>query len=119
MKKIGIIGTRRRDSYKDFLEVYNKFREIYEKGDWIVSGGCKKGGDRFAEIIANKLKITILIFYADWTKGRGAGKTRNTYIAKVSDHLIACVSDDRIGGTEDTIEKFLKFTDDGYKLHLV
>ena len=109
MKKIGIIGTRRRDNPAAFKAVETKFLQLYEEGDWIVSGGCGKGGDRFAEVIAKKYGIPILIFYPNWKKnGRGAGLVRNTDIAENSDIIIACVANDRTGGTEDTIKKYVK-----------
>lgn len=109
MKKIGIVGTRRRDSIEALKVVEKDFFEIYEEGDWIVSGGCSKGGDRFAEVIAKKFGIPILIFYPNWDKyKKGAGFVRNLEIAKNSDVLIGCVSMDRTGGTEDTIKKFIK-----------
>jgi len=108
MKKIGIIGSRRRDAGIDQKATREKFFEVYEDGDWIVSGGCPKGGDRFAEVIAKKHGIPILIFYPNWEKyKRGAGIVRNTDIAFHSDVLIACVAKDRKGGTENTIKSFL------------
>ena len=110
MNKIGIVGTRRRNEIEDFRAVLNKFKEIYQKGDMIISGGCKKGGDIFAEVISKKFKIPIMIFEAEWKRYKlGAGKKRNTYIARFSDYLIACVAEDRTGGAEDTITKFLAF----------
>lgn len=109
MKKIGIVGSRRRDSQGDFLKVARKFAELYESGDWIVSGGCPKGGDMFAEKIAKSIGVPILIFYPAWEKyGRSAAFVRNADIAEHSDELIACVAADRKGGTEDTIKKFVK-----------
>jgi len=109
MIKIGIIGSRRRDSQIDFLNVAGEFRKIYEVGDWLVSGGCPKGGDHFAELVAKDMGIPILIFYPNWTKfKKAAGFVRNGDIAKNSTVLIACVAGDRKGGTEDTIKKFLK-----------
>ena len=108
-KKIGIIGSRRRDSIKDYRLVVDKFKEIYEEGDIIVSGGCSRGGDRFAEQIARGFEIPIMIYYAQWKKrGKAAGFIRNGDIAKDSDVLIACVSEDRKGGTENTITRFKK-----------
>jgi hypothetical protein len=112
MKKIGIIGTRRRDRGKDLKAVREKFFEIYEEGDWIVSGGCPQGGDRFAERIAKEEGIPIIIFYPNWKKHKkAAGIMRNTDIALESDVLIACVHEDRKGGTEDTIKKYLRLCD--------
>jgi hypothetical protein len=109
MKKIGIIGTRRRNHASAYKAVETKFFEIYKEGDWIVSGGCPKGGDRFAEVIAKKHGIPILIFYPNWGKyKKGAGIVRNSDIAFNSDILIACVSNDRTGGTENTIKSFIK-----------
>lgn len=106
MKTIGIIGSRRRDSQGDFKQCEKKFLEIYEDGDQIVSGGCSKGGDRFAEILAKKYQVPIKIYYARWDKlGKGAGFARNTDIARDSEVLIAVVADDRTGGAEDTIKK--------------
>lgn len=107
-----------------------KFKEIYNEGDRIVSGGCKLGGDRFAERIAKAMKVSIKIHYPDKSKldpilmkknPRAAyakiNYARNTLIAKDADILIACVAEDRKGGTEDTIEKFRKMGKD--KVYLV
>ena len=112
--KIGVIGSRRRDTDRDYEEVEKEFLTIYKNGDTIVSGGCPKGGDRFAEILAKKYDVPITIYPANWDKfGRGAGFIRNTSIARDSDILIACVASDRMGGTEDTIKKFLKMNKKG------
>ena len=109
MEFIGIIGSRRRNSPKDKQKVYEVYKALYKEGDWIVSGGCPKGGDAFAEDIAKDQGVPIIIFYPNWGKyGRGAGFVRNTFIAEKSTLLIACVAKDRKGGTEDTIKKFLK-----------
>lgn len=114
MKKIGIIGTRRRDSSLAYKVVYDKFLEIYEEGDWIISGGCEKGGDRFAEVIAKKDGVPILIFYPNKKKGYPACLfMRNTDVATQSDVIIACVATDRTGGTEDTLKKFKKVKSNG------
>ena len=119
-KIIGIIGSRRRDTNEDYKQVYNEFKKWYDVGDKICSGGCPKGGDRFAEIIARKLGLTIengglIIHYPvkprpgsprwEWAQ---ANYARNTLVANDSDVIIASVAPDRTGGTEDTIKKFLK-----------
>lgn len=109
MKKIGIIGSRRRHNQLSLNKCEEVFLSIYEKGDSIVSGHCSLGGDAFAEIIAKKYNIPIKLFPADWKKyGKSAGFIRNVYIAEEADILIAIVAQDRKGGTEDTINKALK-----------
>ena len=112
MKTIGIIGTRRRDSHEDFLKVRDVFMDVYQAGDSVCSGLCSKGGDRFAVMLADEFKLPDnkrFWFPAEWKKyGKSAGFIRNTDIALTSDVLIACVSKDRTGGTEDTIRKFIK-----------
>jgi hypothetical protein len=114
--KIGIIGSRRRNTEEDLkltTETFHKLQKEYPDAT-IVSGGATKGGDHFAEIIACLDKVPIEIFYADWQQfGRIAGFMRNTDIAKESNILVACVHQSRTGGTEDTIKKFKKFHPDG------
>ena len=126
-KTIGVIGTRKRDSQEDLEVVKKVFLSIFEKGDTICSGLCPQGGDRFAVTLANELELPKdkrLWFPAEWDKldtpnarikrnkwgqlyNANAGFTRNTDIARESDILIACVSMERTGGTEDTIRKFI------------
>jgi len=109
MKTIGIIGSRRRDTAEDLRYCRDIFLRHFVDGDEIVSGGCPKGGDRFAEVIAKSLQIPIKIYYAEWERlGRGAGFDRNTLIARDSDLILAVVAPDRTGGTEDTIRKAIK-----------
>jgi len=121
MKTIGIIGTRRKDDNTYYSKLIKKFLEVYKDGDHIVSGGCQKGGDRLAELLAKENQIPIKIHYACWRKfGKAAGMIRNTDIAKESDVLIAIVAGDRTGGTEDTIKKFTKkFKKNPDNLHLI
>lgn len=116
--KIGIIGSRSRNSLWDHALVESNFLKIYKKGYTIVSGGCPLGGDRFAEAIAKKFHVPIKIHYPEWKKyGRYAGFYRNTLIAQDADILIACVSTNRKGGAEDTIKKYLKLGK--HKLYLI
>lgn len=104
---IGVVGTRRRDSDYDFRLVENEFLRHYHEGDIICSGLCSKGADRFAVILSEKYHISARWYKANWQKdGKAAGFIRNTYIAEDSNILIACVADDRKGGTEDTLRKF-------------
>lgn len=105
MKIIGIVGSRRRDRQSDYETVVRVLFTLYEKGDWIVSGGCYKGADKFAEQIAQKASIPMLVIEADWDRyGRSAGPIRNRDIAQYCDVLIALPSQDRTGGTESTIK---------------
>lgn len=111
MLKLGIIGSRRRDSPEDFLLVKTKATELIKPYfiDTIVSGGCPLGADRFAPLIAQQLNLKMIVYPANWKlHGRTAGFIRNSDIALWSDILLACVAEDRIGGTEDTIRKFIK-----------
>jgi len=144
MKTIGIIGSRRRDAEVDFWAVHEMFQKLYCPGDGICSGLCPKGGDWFAVLIALGMdyvsdererkgilkkvkegaieyKIQPIWFPPEWDKyGKAAGFIRNADIAKKSDILIACVTDDRTGGTEDTISRFIKAKSGGlYLVHLV
>jgi len=117
MKKIGIIGTRKRNIRTDYQIVHDAFFEIYEDGDWIVSGHCPKGGDAFAEKIAFDYGIPILLFPPK-KRIREEFFARNTLIAQNSDFIIACLVrpsesiDDVLsrdsGGSEDTLKKFVK-----------
>ena len=119
-KNIGIIGTRRRNTLEDYKLVVEEFLKHYEEGDIICSGGCPEGGDKFAHMIHKKYCVPYLEFPANWDKnGKLAGFIRNTDIAKWSDICIACVAENRLGGTEDTIRKFLKLGKGENKLFLV
>ena len=127
MKRIAIIGTRKRNTITDYNIVKNKFFEIYEEGDIIVSGHCKDGGDKFAEKISEDYGIPILLF----PPKKGKTKTeyikslfaRNTKVAKFSTDVLACLMnpEDSIeeilkrkkGGTEHTLKQFRKFYPDG------
>jgi hypothetical protein len=109
MKVIGIIGSRRRHNSKDFLKVQEAFCQIFETGDMVCSGMCKQGADQFAVLLSDIWECNPIWHWADWNKfNKAAGFIRNAYIARDSKVLIACVSEDRKGGTEDTIEKFKK-----------
>src|SRR5882762_2717296 len=77
---VGIVGTRRRDTiedYKTVLQTFVKETCRLTGGDmcgWlslaqerivIVSGGCKQGGDRFAETIAERFFCRKIIHLPD------------------------------------------------------
>jgi len=114
--KVGIVGSRRRNTEADKDLVRKVLTSLKEKGilSLIVSGGCKKGADRFAEELADEMKVPIAIYPPYPEEGSGkrgyaiACFQRNSLIADNSDILIAVVAKDRQGGTEDTVRKFLK-----------
>lgn len=111
--KVAIVGTRRRDAGDDYRAVEEAFKRLLtvwpDAEIGIVSGGCSKGGDRFAEGIAEVYGLPITIFYPDWRRyGRAAGPIRNKLIAAECDIMIACVAENRMGGTEDAIRKVKK-----------
>ena len=131
--KIGIIGSRSRNTDSDFDQIENTFLilcvelNINPSETIIVSGGCPMGGDRFAEILIKKYNTGKKIYPAQWDDltslgpnnekpvirmnkygkkyNKSAGYWRNSDIARESDYLICCVSESRKGGTEDTIKK--------------
>jgi hypothetical protein len=118
-KRIAVVGTRSRNTSAAYELVEKAFFEVYEEGDIIVSGGCSKGGDRFAEVIAKQYGIPILIIYPDYRRyKRGAPTVRNGPVAQASDIVIACVRKaeegiDEVlkrkkGGTEDMLKKFVE-----------
>lgn len=125
MKYIGIVGSRRRNTFEDHDLVVDALESVYDTGDVMVSGGCKQGADSFAKDININTNgaVKLIEFLPDSQKREHLIKEkkvphraahaivnyeRNTLIAERSDILIACVASDRKGGTEDTIKKFLK-----------
>ena len=134
MKKIGIVGTRTKDSDKYLKKVNDAFLTNYLEGDSIVSGGCKQGGDRFAVVLKNLYKVPYIEHLPDKSKldkkllkenPRIAytliNYDRNTLVAEDSDILIAVVAngDRKTGGTEDTIKKFKKLHPDDWRERLI
>lgn len=109
-KIIGIVGSRRRNTQEDYYKLEQLlFNEIYNTGDWFVSGGCPTGADHMAEEIAEEYAIPMIIHYADWDKhGRAAGHIRNLDIARDCTMLVALPAPDRTGGTESTIAEALR-----------
>lgn len=123
MKVIGVIGSRQRNSESDYKRTYQEVMKLYNPGDWLCSGACPRGGDEFAERIAKREGIPILLF-PPGTKKSGNAKffERNKLIAQHSDILIAVVyipfDINERGGTNFTCREFLaKFDneEDGWK----
>lgn len=113
---VGVVGSRRRNEPADKAMVKKAIVSIHPPIT-LVSGGCRKGADRFAEELAVELSLPLIVFPPkvegnDEYAYAKACYARNTLIAKKSDILIACVAPDRKGGTEDTVKKFLKMDKD-------
>lgn len=123
--RVGVVGARKRNSRDDFYKVRSEIYWLVQKygkeNVTLISGGCPKGADYFAEQIAPQFELDIIIHKPDKSKldkelmkikPKAAyaiiNYERNTLIAEDSDILIACVAHDRKGGTEDTIKKFKK-----------
>lgn len=122
--KLGIVGSRRRNSLQDKAILKERILEL--NPDMLISGGCHKGADFFAEEIAKELGIPITIYYPKLVQEknypphmvRDAMYARNMLIALASDHLIALVAEDRKGGTENTIMHFKGSKPFTYEDHL-
>lgn len=113
MIKIGIVGSRRRNEPDDLVKVETAFLDLLIKhiscNVIIISGGCKQGADHFAEMIAEKYGLHMERYLPSWGgHGKKAGVVRNHKIANVCDWLIAAPAPDRKGGTEYTINFFLR-----------
>ena len=125
--KIGVVGSRTRNTDYDLCMVRNQIMWLINKygidNITLVSGGCPKGADKFAEVVAQELNLLKTMIIHKPKKSSLDKKlmkvnpkaayaiinyARNTLIAQDSDILIACVSHNRKGGTEDTIKKFEK-----------
>jgi hypothetical protein len=114
--KIGIVGSRRRNSINDMRIVY-KFVSLMKdanknKNVIIVSGACPFGADSFAAQAAKSFKLDLveypipkINFFSKWEFVKAA-YDRNLLIAENSDIGFALVHDDRTGGTENTIMHF-------------
>jgi len=118
MIKVGIVGSRSRDSHKDKRLIRTVLRRQLELGKelHLVSGGCYKGADRFAEELSRELNLGISIHRPNFDDISGEipkwiyasrAFARNTLIAEECDILIA-TWDGKSGGTADTISKVEK-----------
>lgn len=109
MKRIGIVGSRRRTTKADRNLVF-KIVRLTAPDTVIVSGGAKKGADKFAEQAAKFYGRKMVVHYPD-LEGCVAYHefvvryyARNKKIADDVDELHALVHSDREGGTENTIK---------------
>jgi len=137
--KIGIVGSRRRNSNEDhnkliyaFDRIVGEFFRTYfgQLEVTIVTGDCNEGGDKFARELANEYKCVLdekkikdpetgeeMDFknhrWFDIFTMRDIFYSRNEEIAEEPlDYLIAIVAPDRKGGTENTIRHFRRLHKD-------
>lgn len=114
---VGIVGARKRNTPADKQIIKDILIHRLDQGDTIhlVSGGCTRGADRFAEELATELQLGISIYYPDKSKLPPNYKTyhyaqicyeRNSLIACNCDILIALPGDS--GGSWDSIRKVEK-----------
>lgn len=108
--KYGIVGSRRRKD-KESIE---KFVAGLNPDDIVISGGCR-GVDTWAVTAAKKRNLETIEYLPDlsgcktYIERTEAYYTRNKQIAEACDKLVAFVSADRKGGTENTIKHAKRF----------
>jgi len=109
---LGIVGSRKRNSLADKRLIESEIRRLNPSE--LVSGGCSLGADRFAEELSHEMSIPIKVFRPKlgpkmtYVQAVKAYYERNGRIAEYCDVLVAAVSPERRGGTEDTIRKAKK-----------
>lgn len=118
--KVGIIGVRSRNDDCDKAKIRTTLLNILQRNviETIISGGAKRGGDRFAEELAKEFGLPTQIFYPKTYTTPGY-LARNVLIAKHSNILIACIDHNydlldkimksKTGGTNFTVKEFLKY----------
>lgn len=107
--RIGIVGSRRRRTKADRALVFGIVQDA-PSGAVIVSGGCLKGADAFAELAAEEHGHEMVVHYPEsvpkgsqrWAFTK-AYYAQNKIVAEDVDVLYALVARDRKGGTESTI----------------
>lgn len=102
--KVIIAGSR---DLADMATVERAVEQAYETRGIAISqvvSGNARGVDKLGEQWADKRKIPVAVFPADWNKfGNSAGVRRNVEMAQYADALIA-VWDGKSRGTKHMIE---------------
>lgn len=104
-----IAGSRTFNDYKLLEQECKKFIvKIGYLPNNIVSGECR-GADKLGELFAEKYKIPIMKFPANWDKyGKQAGMIRNVEMAKNASHCII-FWDGKSLGSKHMIEQCEKY----------
>ncbi len=104
MIRLAIVGGRDYTDYPNFKAIVSKHIEKIGIPDEIISGGAR-GVDKFAEIYAAEVGISMVILKPEWDKhGKIAGLIRNTDIIERSTHVLALPTS-KSRGTYDSIRK--------------
>jgi hypothetical protein len=114
--RVAIVGSRRRASLEDrqfvldLVERLVRFCDESKKKLILISGGCRTGGDFFAEEAAKVFDVPIIVHGVSTDppiKHRGEFRerafARNRLIAQDCHGMYALVSSDRSGGTENSL----------------
>lgn len=123
MFKVGVVGSRRRNAAEDKAKLKYVLEGVIKKLPYfenicLISGGCPEGADKFAEELADELKLRKFIHQPDYSALPPNPKrfhfttiyfARNRLIAKDCDVLLALPAPDRKGGTENTIKHAILF----------
>lgn len=113
--RVAIVGSRRRNTLADLRIVTDLVeRLVAQHGKiTIVSGGCPRGADNFAEQAARIFTLPVIVHRIPpgsgtmWEFTRRA-HSRNELIARDADEIYALVHPDRTGGTENTVAHGLR-----------
>jgi hypothetical protein len=104
MKHVAIVGSRRRTDRETVASIVANL-----PADTVIVSGGAPGPDAWAEQAALRCGLATKIFRPDFhgAKSQGARTrryhARNQLIVDAADEVIALVSPERRGGTEDTI----------------
>lgn len=115
--RVGIIGSRRRNSENDrnlVFELVRDLKVLFGTTLVVVSGGCRKGADQFTKEACFEYDVSLvehLPVYdpppADKYEATRRLYARNTLVAGDVRIMFALPAEDRTGGSEDTITKAL------------
>ena len=109
MKHVAIVGSRSRTD----VEAVERVVATLASDAVVVSGGAD-GPDTWAEHAAQRRGLSTRIFRPNLKDARTQGQRtrryhhRNQQIVDAVDEIFALVSDDRTGGTEDTIKRAVR-----------
>jgi len=107
--RVGIVGSRRRTDRKAVEACISQLA-----AETVVITGAARGPDRWAEEAARARGLVIVVHKPDLdgalTRWQASDRyyARNQRIVDDSDMIIAFVTPDRTGGTEDTIRRAVR-----------